>query len=130
MKFYTDKKEQYTVFRLEEEVLNEKLCTPLKAELVFMVAEGSHNLIVDLSKVERFDTDGLEALLLGDRLCKEKGGIMVIIGANEAFVKLAHPSHLDDVFTILPTMAEAVDAIFLNEIEGSLGAEEGEDTNS
>jgi anti-anti-sigma regulatory factor len=127
MKFYTDKTEQYLIFKLEEEKLGVKVAPALKSELVFIVAEGNRNIIFDLSSVKELDTDGLDALLMGHRLCIEKGGIMVFTGDCPAFVNLAKVSHTIENLNILPTVEESIEAVFLNEIEAELKVEGGEE---
>ena len=56
-------------------------------------------------------------------MSKEINGQLVLIGVNEHVLKLIKISKLDNVLVILPTKEEAVDAIFLSEIEKDLDEE-------
>lgn len=120
MKFLADKDERYTTFQLLEEKLDSIVSPTLKTELVTYCAEGIKNLILDLSQVRYVDSSGLSAILTGNRVYSSEGGIMVIIGANDHVMKLIKISQLDSVLTILPSREEAIDAIFLHEIEADL----------
>jgi anti-anti-sigma regulatory factor len=64
---------------------------------------------------------------VANRLCKNDGGILVITGTNDHVNKLIKISQLDHVLNILPTNSEAIDAVFLNEIERSLEIQEDDE---
>jgi len=124
MKYSVNKHEQYNRIQLDEEKLDTVLAPILKTELVTFNAEGVKNIILDLSKVKYIDSSGLSSILVANRLCNNDKGILVLTGITEHVAKLIKISQLDNVLNILPTNAEGVDAIFLNEIERSLEIDE------
>jgi anti-anti-sigma factor len=128
MKYTVDKKEHYCLIKLNEEKLDATLSPILKSELITRHAEGVKNLILDMTDVKYTDSSGLSALLIGNRIFGEEGGIFVLAGITDHVMKLVKISQLDNVLTILPTVEEAIDAVFLNEIGRDLGdvPEEGE----
>ena len=85
-----------------------------------MHAEGSRNIILDLSDVKYTDSSGLSALLVGNRIVQEEGGIFVLACLSEHTMKLIRISQLDSVLNILPTVEEAIDTVFMHEIEKDL----------
>jgi anti-anti-sigma factor len=123
MKYSVDKKEQYTLVKLEEEKLDASVAPELKSELITMHAEGVKNLILDMSFVKYTDSSGLSALLVGNRVFREDDGMFVLAALGEHVMKLIKISQLDSVLTILPTADEAVDTVFLNQIESDLNRE-------
>ena len=128
MKYSIDKREEYSVFKLSEEKLDSTLAPALKSEFVTLNAEGIKNIIIDLSEVKYTDSSGLSALLVGNRLFSEEGGIFVLACLSEHVTKLIKISQLNNVLTIVPSLEEAVDAVFLKEIESGLQDEqEGDD---
>ncbi len=129
MKYSIDKNEQYSILKLHEEKLDSPLSPKLKSEFVTLNAEGIKNLIVDLSEVKYVDSSGLSALLVGNRIYTEDGGIFILTALNDHVMKLIRISQLNNVLNILPTVEEAVDAVFLKEIEGGLKEEEGSEGN-
>jgi anti-anti-sigma factor len=125
MKYAVDKQEKYTLIRLEEEKLDTTLAPTLKTDLLTHHAEGIRNLILDLSTVRYIDSSGLSSLLVGNRVFSEDGGLFVLAGITDHVMKLIKISQLDTVLTFLPTVEEAVEAVFMNEIERDL-TEEGD----
>lgn len=123
MKYSVDKHEKYCKFKPNEEKIDSTLAPMIKSEFVTLQAEGVKNVILDLSQVKYIDSSGLSALLVGNRIFSENSGIFVICNIGEHVMKLISISQLDKVLDLLPTMEEAVDAVFMHEIESDLGAE-------
>jgi anti-anti-sigma factor len=124
MKYSIDKKDEYSILKLQEEKLDSTLAPALKSEFVTLNAEGINNIIIDLADVKYTDSSGLSALLVGNRIFSEEGGIFVLAALTDHVMKLIKISQLNNVLTIVPTVEEAIDAVFLKEIEGDLRSEE------
>jgi anti-anti-sigma factor len=118
MKYQADIQEKFVVLSLLEEKLDSRIAPKLKSEFLVHNAEGVRNIILDLSAVQYVDSSGLSAILIGHRLSQNNKGIMILTGIQEQVEKLIVLSRLDEVLNILPTQQEAVEAIFLNELEG------------
>ncbi|MDZ4682664.1 MAG: STAS domain-containing protein [Saprospiraceae bacterium] len=127
MKYSIDKQEKYAVFRLEEENLNSLLAPNLKSEFVIFANEGIVNLILDLSGVKYVDSSGLSAILTANRLWKELGMFVLTGIVHPSVKKLIEISRLDSVLTIIPTVAESIEYVFMEELERDLNAEVEED---
>lgn len=120
MKFTIDKQEKYCLLKLHEEKLDSNVAPGLKSELITLHAEGIRNIILDLSEVKYTDSSGLSALLVGNRIVQEEGGIFVLTNLSEHTLKLIKISQLDSVLNILPTVEEGIDAVYMHEIEKDL----------
>src|SRR5689334_12860018 len=120
MKYTIDKQEKYTLLKLHEEKMDSSVAPNLKSELVTLHAEGVKNIILDLSDVKYTDSSGLSALLVGNRIFQEEGGIFILASLSEHTMKLIKISQLDSVLNIANTPEEAVDAVFMHEIEKDL----------
>lgn len=127
MKYSIDKQEKYAVFRLEEENLNSLLAPNLKSEFVIFANEGIVNLILDLSGVKYVDSSGLSAILTANRLWKELGMFILTGIVHPSVKKLIEISRLDSVLTIIPTVQESIEYVFMEELERDLNAEVEED---
>lgn len=123
MKFSVDKHEKYVLVKLNESKLNSLITPQLKSELILMNTEGQRNIIMDLSQVRFADSSGLSSLLVGHRLCKNAGGIFTLTGLNEAVRLLINISQLDNVLSIVGSCDEAIDLVFMEEIEKELKKE-------
>lgn len=123
MKFSTDKHEKYVLIKLNESKLNSLISPQLKSEFILTNTEGLRNIILDLSAVKYSDSSGLSSLLVGHRLCKNAEGSFIITGINENINRLITISQLENVLSIVPSVEEAIDLIFMEEIEKELKKE-------
>lgn len=127
MKYSVDKQEKYTVFQVQEKNLNSLAAPELKSQFVILYNAGVTNLILDLSPVEFVDSSGLSAILTADRLWKDVGSFILTGLAHPSVKKLIEISQLQTVLTIIPTVSESIDYVFMEEIERELGADADSD---
>ena len=59
----------------------------------------------------------------GNRIYNEDGGIFILTALNDHVMKLIKISQLNNVLNLLPTVEEAIDAVFLKTIESDLQGE-------
>lgn len=126
MKYSVDKQEKYTVLSIEEEKLDTLVAPDVKSEFVKINSDGVSNVILNLSGVKYIDSSGLSAILVANRLCENANGKLVIACVTDHVMKLFKISQLDSVLTLLPTLEESVDSIFMNEIENDLKGQSDE----
>ena len=126
MKYTADKQEKYVIIQLNEEKLDTSIAPELKSEFVTLQVEGFKHVIMNMKNVKYSDSSGLSALLVGNRLFGEAGSF-IMSNIQEHVMKLISISQLDKVMDILPTEQEAIDAVFLNDIENDLKDEGGKD---
>jgi anti-sigma B factor antagonist len=123
MKFQLDKKENYTIFKLDEKNLNSVVAPDLKSEFIFLRNEGVMSLIFDMSDVNYVDSSGLSSILTAHRLWKDHGSFIISGPLADAVKKLIEISKLESVITIIPTLEEAVDYAIMDQIEKDLEEE-------
>lgn len=124
MKFTLDKQDRHTVFTLQEENLNSLISPALKAEFIFLEQEGVRNLILDMSEVKYVDSSGLSSILTANRLFAANGALVIAGATAPSVKKLIEISRLESILTLVPTLPEAVDYIFMEDIERELNSEE------
>ena len=117
MKITTDKQEKYVLLQLNETKLDATVSPQLKSEFVTLNAEGHKNIIADFSQVKYIDSSGLSAILIANRLCQDANGTFILASVTDHVMKLIKISQLDTVLELLPTVEEAVDAVFMHELE-------------
>lgn len=117
MHYTLDKNEKYAVIRLHEQKLNTLISAELKSELLIINSQGYNNIILDLSDTQYCDSSGLSAVLVGNRVCRNANGSFVITGLSEPIKKLISISQLEQVLMIAPTLEQAINLIFTDEIE-------------
>jgi anti-anti-sigma factor len=124
MKYLIDKQDKYTLFHIHEEKLDTTIAPKLKTEFFTLYQTGVVNLILDLSMVKYVDSSGLSAILVAKRLSEQVEGSLVIAGVSEHVLKLIKISKLDNVLTILPTIEESVDAVYMAALEKDIQKEQ------
>lgn len=120
MKFEIETEDRYTAIKLLDEKLDTRVAPQLKSEFVLLSANGTRNLLIDMGAVAYADSSGLGAILMANRICNDAGGIMVICRVSDNVMRVIKMSMLDSVLTIAPTVDEAREAIFLNELESEI----------
>lgn len=127
MSFSAKKYDNYTLIVFSTDKLDAVVSPDLKAELVLISKGGEKNVLIDLASVKYCDSSGLSALLIGNRLCKEASGSFILSGLQAAVQKLIVISQLDNILNITPTLPEAIDLLFMEEIERGLDLEDLDD---
>lgn len=120
MKYSIDKENQYSILKLEEDNLNSLISPNLKSEFIFLRNEGVKNLILDLQQVKYVDSSGLSAILTANRLWTDHGAFVIGGALQSGVKKIMEISRLDSILTIIPTIQESIDFVFLEEIERNL----------
>jgi anti-sigma B factor antagonist len=123
MKFTIDNKEKYSLVSSSLEKLDAQHAPELKSELVMLNKNGVKDIIIDLSGTRYCDSSGLSAILVANRLCRGEGGTFVLTGLEPAVAKLVSISQLDTVLNIAPTLPEAEDLLFMEQVSKDLDQE-------
>ncbi len=124
MKYQVDKQDRYAIFTLEEKNLNSLIAPQLKSEFVFLRNEGVRNLIFDLGQVDYVDSSGLSSILTANRIWKDFGSFVMANIQSNSVHSLIEISKLDGILTIIPTVEEAVEYVFMEDMERDLSSEE------
>lgn len=123
MNFTIEDKGRYTLVTSNVDKLDTTCAPELKSELVYLNKTNVRNVIIDMSTTRYCDSSGLSALLVANRLCKSVNGTLVVCGLQEPVQKLVQISQLESVLSITPTPAEAVDLLYMEEIEKDVNKE-------
>lgn len=120
MNFTITTEEKYTSITVHVEKLDTTIAPALKSELVMLNANGVVNIIINLSETKYCDSSGLSAILVANRLCKNVNGTFILCGLQSAVKKLISISQLDTILNITPSLNEAIDYIFMEEVTKDL----------
>jgi anti-sigma B factor antagonist len=122
MEINVDKYENYSIAKISNEKVDSTISPELKSEFMTLHQDGVKNLIVDMSDVKYVDSSGLSALLVGNRSFTDQGAF-VLYNVTDHVMKLISISQIDKVMTVVPSKEEAVDFVFMTEIEKGSSAE-------
>ena len=84
------------------------------------------NIILNISKVDEIDGYGVSAIRKGTKICSNESGLMVIVNKKDEIIERLDTAKIDNL-TLMNTVQEGVDAIYLNDLENDFGSEEEND---
>ncbi|TLV03686.1 STAS domain-containing protein [Dyadobacter luticola] len=121
MNYKLEKKEQYVFIELEETAFAQDIPASFEDTVKTLFREGYHSLIVNMQTVKSVDTAGVTVLKKVNWLCANDLGLLVIVTRDDDFMDLLEGLKIPDL-TVLPTKEEAIDAVFMNNLENEFGA--------
>jgi len=107
MNFDYQEQEKYTVVNSNVEKLDASNASELKAVFLLLNKNGISSFVLDMSKTKYCDSSGLSAILIGNRMCKDSGGVFVLSGLQPNVRKLIEISQLHNVLKIIDSLEEA-----------------------
>ncbi len=120
MNFEIEQRDKVTIVKSKVDKLDALLAPELKSELVLINKGGAKNIVLDLTDTRYCDSSGLSAVLVANRLCRDSNGSFVLCGLQPTVEKLITISQLDAVLKITPTVNEAVDLVYMDEVERNI----------
>jgi anti-sigma B factor antagonist len=102
MNFTITQEDKYTILKITAEKLDALISPAIKSELVLINSNGERNIILDLTDTKYCDSSGLSTILVANRLCKNV------------------QSQLNTILNITPTVNEAVDFVYMEEVQKDL----------
>ncbi|GAB3995289.1 hypothetical protein GCM10028807_35050 [Spirosoma daeguense] len=126
MNYTIEKNERYALIRLAESQLDEIVNTDFETLSRNLFREGYSNIIVDFAPVQTVDQAGVMSLRKISRQCSNELGLLVLVTKNDSLIDFLDRANISDL-TILPTVEEAIDAVFMNELENDFRSEEDDE---
>ncbi len=80
----------------------------LRSRLVEIIAEGEIELVLDFTSVTFLDSTALGVLISARRRVHTLGGFIDVVTDKAHLVKIFHITGLDKVFSLYPTVAQAL----------------------
>ncbi|MFN4085109.1 MAG: STAS domain-containing protein [Spirosomataceae bacterium] len=128
MEFSIDKKEQYVVLTAQGGILDATSSAALEKQVVQLYSQEKYiNYILDLDQVTQLSEEGIALIRKINTLCQRESGIFVTVSTEDDVLDALDQARIEDMVSLL-TLEEAIDAIFMNELENEfLGDEVDED---
>ncbi|GAA4446089.1 hypothetical protein GCM10023189_00850 [Nibrella saemangeumensis] len=123
MNYTIEKTEQYALIRLTDNQFGGDVPASFETLSRNLFREGYSNLIVDIEPVQSVDPTGISSLRKINRQCTTELGLLVLVTKNEDMIDFLDSANIADL-TILPTVEEAIDAVFMHELENDFRNEE------
>lgn len=125
-----NKSEQYVVFKPLGASFDSTVAAVMEKNIAVMYSsEGKINFILNLLKVDDISPSGITLLNKVQRICKNESGLLVLVSTNNDVIDFISGA-TEDFLLILPTEEEAIDAVFMNELENDFKDEQDEEFGS
>ncbi|WP_461043328.1 STAS domain-containing protein [Spirosoma harenae] len=128
MNYSIEKNEQYALIRFAEPTFGEGILTDFETLSRNLFREGYSNIIIDMAPVQSIDQAGVMTLRKINRQCTNEEGLLVVVTKDDDLIEFLDKANLSEL-VILPTVEEAVDAVFMNELENDFRSEEDDEYN-
>jgi anti-anti-sigma factor len=126
MNFKLEQQQQYAVIEFNDTVLDANNATDFETIVRNLFRKGYNNMVLELGESEDIDGHGVAAIRKANKICQNEAGLFVVVTKNPDIIERLDGAKILDL-TIMPTKTEAVDAIFLNELENDFEDGEGDD---
>jgi|GEM_PF-367788 len=126
MEFKTEKNEQYALLHLNETALDASIAPDLETVIRGLFREGYSNIILDLKSIQDVDSQAFGVLRKANQLCLNEAGLLVLVTKDDDLTETLDSAKIPDL-TIMPTVEEAVDAVFMNDLENDFKEEEDDE---
>lgn len=127
--FYTlEQNESYARIDWKAAELVQSNYEELELAVRFLFKKEYANIILNLSQVNELDGYGVSAIRKGTKICTNELGLFAVVTKNDALQDRLDQAKIENL-TLLNTVQEAVDAIYLNDLENDFedGGEEDEE---
>lgn len=113
MNYTIEKNDQYSLIRTDLTEFNKDTCYKLREKVLHEVASSSKYVIVNIADVKECNADGTRELIqLGIDL-QDNDGLLILTHADDQFTRLFSKADI----TFIPTDVEAVDFVFMDQLE-------------
>ncbi|MDI9880183.1 STAS domain-containing protein [Flectobacillus longus] len=123
MNFKIEKNEQYALIELNETALTQDNYADFENIIRQLFRAGYGNVIVNFDEVTELDGHGVSVIRKGNKICLNELGLFIIVTKNDEIIDQLDRAKIEDL-TIMPTVQEAIDAVFLNELENDFQSED------
>ena len=118
-----EKNEQFALIDINSKVLDETLAKEIEKKIAVLYREGYGNYVFDFKNIDNISLEGNLLIKKVDKLCTNEHGILVITTENDDIIDQLDGLKIETL-VIMGTNDEAVEAIYLNELENDFREEE------
>lgn len=120
MQVKIDTKEKFHVITIQERELTANMTEPLQDRLLTFLKNETKNVILDLTDIHYIDDAAAETLINIQQSFYEQGASLIICNIHTSVQQMLDNTGLLEIINEVPTQAEAVDIIHMEEIEREL----------
>ncbi|MES2520080.1 MAG: anti-anti-sigma factor [Bacteroidota bacterium] len=126
MEFKVEKNEQFALIELKETSLTQENSSSLEEIVRKLFREGYGNMIMEFNSIEELDGFGVSLIRKANKICLNELGLLIIVTKNQDIIDQLDGAKIEDL-TVMPTVQEAIDAVYLNELENDFQSDEDDE---
>lgn len=126
MEFKVEKNEQFALIELKETSLNQENSPELEEVVRKLFREGYGNMIMEFGSIVELDGFGISLIRKANKICLNELGLLIIVTKNDEIITQLDDAKIEDL-TVMPTTQEAIDAVYLNELENDFQSDEDDE---
>ena len=126
MEFKVEKNEQFALIELKETSLNQENSPELELVVRKLFREGYGNMIMEFGSIVELDGFGISLIRKANKICLNELGLLIIVTKNDEIINQLDDAKIEDL-TVMPTTQEAIDAVYLNELENDFQSDEDDE---
>lgn len=126
MEFKVEKNEQFALIELKETSLTQDNSADLEEIIRKLFRDGYGNMIVEFNSIEELDGFGISVIRKANKICLNELGLLIIVTKNDAIIEQLDAAKIEDL-TVMPTVQESIDAVYLNELENDFQSDEDDE---
>jgi len=126
MEFKVEKNEQYALIELKETALTQENYTDLEKIVRQLFREGYGNIIIEFNQIIELDGHGISVIRKANKICLNELGLLIIVTKNDEIIDQLDAAKIEEL-TVMPTVQEAIDAVYLNELENDFQSDEDDE---
>jgi anti-anti-sigma regulatory factor len=121
--FQLEQNESYAVINWKSANLVAENAEELENAIRFLFKKDYANIILNISLITELDGYGVSAIRKGTKICGNEGGLFVVVTKSDPIAERLDVAKIDEL-TLLNTVQEGVDAIYLNDLENEFQDED------
>ena len=126
MEFKVEKNEQFALIELKETSLTQDNVAEFEEIVRKLFREGYGNMIVEFSQITELDGHGISLIRKANKICLNELGLFIVITKDESIIDQLDAAKIEDL-TVMNTVQEAIDAVYLNELENDFQSDEDDE---
>lgn len=121
-----EQNESYAIVTWNDISLTQTNVEDLELVIRHLFKKEFANMILNLNNVTEIDGFGVSCIRKGTKICTNEMGLFAVVTKNEEIQDRLDLAKIED-FTLLNTVKEAIDAIYLNDLENDFQDSDDED---
>ncbi len=126
--YQLEQNESYALIEWLGENLIQENYEELETAVRILFKKDYGNMILNMSKVNQMDGFGVSAIRKATKICTNELGLFVVVSKNEEVTERLDQAKIENL-TIMNTVQEGIDAIYLNDLENDFEDESDANTD-